>query len=59
MTNFGHIIKDHKLATNDRQTKSGHWYADLVICFVTNLSFSTSDHKSQQNNFLSYWLIQV
>ena len=24
MTNFGHVIKDRKLATSDRQTKSGH-----------------------------------
>ena len=24
MTYFGHVIKDRKLATSDRQTKSGH-----------------------------------
>ena len=29
MTNFGHVIKDRKLATSDRQTKSGHWYVDF------------------------------
>ena len=43
MTNFGRVIKDRKLATNDRQTKSGHWYADFGHFFVTNLSFSTSE----------------
>ena len=29
MTNFGHVRKDRKLATSDRQTKIGHWYADF------------------------------
>ena len=29
MTNFGRVIKDRKLATNEHQTKSGHWYVDL------------------------------
>jgi len=29
MTNFGRVNNDLKLATNDRQTKSGHLYADF------------------------------
>ena len=42
MTNFGRVIKDRKLATNDPQTKSGDWYVDFGHFLVTNLSFSTS-----------------
>ncbi len=43
MTNFGHINNDCKLATSDRQTKSGHLYVDFGHFLVTNLSFCTSD----------------
>ena len=71
MTNFGHVIKDRKLATNDRETKSGHWYADFGHFFITNLSFSTSekweisDQKNDQNPHINdhfwfgdrWWLI--
>ena len=42
MTNFGRVIKDHKLSTRDRQTKSVIDMWILVIFLVTNLSFSTS-----------------
>ena len=43
MTNFGRVIKDCELATNDHQNKSGHWFVYFGHFFkVINLSFSTS-----------------
>ena len=55
MTNFGHVLKDRKLATSDRQTKSDHWYENFGHFLVTNISFSTSDNWLENRHILKGW----
>ena len=41
---FCRVIRDRKLATIDRQIKSGHLYANFGHFFVTYLSLCTSEY---------------
>ena len=40
---FCRVIRDQKLATNDRQSKNDHLYANIGHFFVTYLSLCTSE----------------
>ena len=45
---FCHVIRDRKLATSDRQIKSGNLYADYGHLFFTYLSFCTTLRLSKK-----------
>ena len=55
MTNFGRVIKDRKLVTNDRQTKSGHWHADFGHFFCHLISRDLLFHINGLKNPKDIW----
>jgi hypothetical protein len=48
MTNFGRVIRDQKLATNDRQIKSGHLYADFFYYILRRLLMEKVNKNKQE-----------